>query len=152
MGPIWGRQDPGGPHDGAMSLAIWKFFHHYVKYNGQIRSHFCTCHDSSWSIATQFHTQSVHILCKKMYFKTLPIRGCYSVKSSMRTAFHKEYRELQAKMNYKPGSPLDWKSHRSVIPCLCQSPKGFDKKVTDPPGQINMLDVACHPGGHYWDY
>ena len=23
MGPIWGRQDPGGPHGGPMSLAIW---------------------------------------------------------------------------------------------------------------------------------
>ena len=24
MGPIWGRQDPGGPHDGSMNLAIWE--------------------------------------------------------------------------------------------------------------------------------
>ena len=23
MGPIWGRQDPGGPHAGPMNLAIW---------------------------------------------------------------------------------------------------------------------------------
>ena len=23
MGPIWGRQDPGGPHVGSMNLAIW---------------------------------------------------------------------------------------------------------------------------------
>ena len=23
MGPIWGRQDPGGPHFGAMNFAIW---------------------------------------------------------------------------------------------------------------------------------
>ena len=23
MGPIWGRQDPGGPHVGAMIFAIW---------------------------------------------------------------------------------------------------------------------------------
>ena len=23
MGPIWGRQDPGGPHIGPMNLAIW---------------------------------------------------------------------------------------------------------------------------------
>ena len=23
MGPIWGRQDPGGPHVGHMNLAIW---------------------------------------------------------------------------------------------------------------------------------
>ena len=42
MGPIWGRQDPGGPHVGPMNFAIlewmsewhdefmaWKFFPHY---------------------------------------------------------------------------------------------------------------------------
>ena len=23
LGPIWGRQDPGGPHVGLMNLAIW---------------------------------------------------------------------------------------------------------------------------------
>ena len=23
MGPIWGQQDPGGPHVGPMNLAIW---------------------------------------------------------------------------------------------------------------------------------
>ena len=26
MGPIWGRQDPGGPHVGPMSFAIWDAF------------------------------------------------------------------------------------------------------------------------------
>ena len=26
MGPIWGRQDPGGPHIGPMNLAIWVGF------------------------------------------------------------------------------------------------------------------------------
>ena len=24
MGPIWGRQDPGGPHFGPMNIAIWE--------------------------------------------------------------------------------------------------------------------------------
>ena len=24
MGPIWGRQDPGGPHVGPMIFAIWE--------------------------------------------------------------------------------------------------------------------------------
>ena len=23
MGPVWGRQDPGGPHVGPMNFAIW---------------------------------------------------------------------------------------------------------------------------------
>ena len=26
MGPIWGRQDPGGPHVGPVNLAIWGVF------------------------------------------------------------------------------------------------------------------------------
>ena len=25
MGPIWGRQDPGGPHVGPMNFAIWDY-------------------------------------------------------------------------------------------------------------------------------
>ena len=24
MGPIWGRQDPGGPHVGSMNFVIWR--------------------------------------------------------------------------------------------------------------------------------
>ena len=28
MGPIWGRQDPGGPHVGPMDLAIWGSWTH----------------------------------------------------------------------------------------------------------------------------
>ena len=27
MGPIWGRQDPGGPHVGPMNHAIWELIH-----------------------------------------------------------------------------------------------------------------------------
>ena len=26
MGPIWGRQDPGGPHVSPMNFAIWDYF------------------------------------------------------------------------------------------------------------------------------
>ena len=25
MGPVWGRQDPGGPHVGRMNIIIWVF-------------------------------------------------------------------------------------------------------------------------------
>ena len=31
MGPIWGRQDPGGPHVGPMNLAIWDIYDLVVK-------------------------------------------------------------------------------------------------------------------------
>ena len=30
MGPIWGRQDPGGPHVGPMNLAIWDHLPAYI--------------------------------------------------------------------------------------------------------------------------
>ena len=30
MGPIWGRQDPGGPHVGPMNLAIWDYSPHFI--------------------------------------------------------------------------------------------------------------------------
>ena len=43
MGPIWGRQDPGGPHVGPMKLAIWVVI----------------CQHSSR------HVQYMHILCLK---------------------------------------------------------------------------------------
>ena len=37
MGPIWGRQDPGGPHVGIMNCAFWvvsvsEQFHHWFKW------------------------------------------------------------------------------------------------------------------------
>ena len=30
MGPIWGREDPGGPHVGPMNFAIWGGFEYNV--------------------------------------------------------------------------------------------------------------------------
>ena len=33
MGPIWGRQDPGGHHIGPMNFAIWVIETHLSKYN-----------------------------------------------------------------------------------------------------------------------
>ena len=41
MGPIWGRQDPGGPHVGPMNFAIW----------GSITHHTCS---SSYNPVTLF--------------------------------------------------------------------------------------------------
>ena len=31
MGPIWGRQDPGGPHVGPINFAIWDLLHANIK-------------------------------------------------------------------------------------------------------------------------
>ena len=28
MGPIWGRQDPGGPHVGLVNFTIWEYMNH----------------------------------------------------------------------------------------------------------------------------
>ena len=40
MGPIWGRQDPGGPQVGPMNFAIWELIHRLwglVQYGISIR-------------------------------------------------------------------------------------------------------------------
>ena len=34
MGPIWGRQDPGGPHVGPMNFAIWDAFENEILESG----------------------------------------------------------------------------------------------------------------------
>ena len=34
MGPIWGRQDPGGPHVGTMNFAIWVILSYLMKPHG----------------------------------------------------------------------------------------------------------------------
>ena len=31
MGPIWGRQDPGGPHAGHMNFSIWDVSLYHVQ-------------------------------------------------------------------------------------------------------------------------
>ena len=38
MGPIWGRQDPGGPHVGPMNFAIWDYF--YSEQHKKLKLHF----------------------------------------------------------------------------------------------------------------
>ena len=36
MGPIWGRQDPGGPHAGPINFAIWAvYIHDLFDHNGR---------------------------------------------------------------------------------------------------------------------
>ena len=36
VGPIWGRQDPGGPHVGPMNLALWDILiMTYYKFHGE---------------------------------------------------------------------------------------------------------------------
>ena len=47
MGPIWGGQDPGGPHDGPINFAIWvvydwnMFKKAEISYNVRINLCFC---------------------------------------------------------------------------------------------------------------
>ena len=41
MGPIWGRQDPGGPHIGPMNLAIWVILESYKDAVLQIHIYSC---------------------------------------------------------------------------------------------------------------
>ena len=50
MGPVWGRQDPGGPHVGPMNLAIWDYTQYCTRYGNACkntkpnrRSHLIKC-------------------------------------------------------------------------------------------------------------
>ena len=51
MGPIWGQQDPGGPHIGPMSRAIWVFLlvstgecaQWTIRINVNIQKHWFSC-------------------------------------------------------------------------------------------------------------
>ena len=40
MGPIWGRQDPGGPHGGPMNFAIWVVSLHFGSSPKEFSWHF----------------------------------------------------------------------------------------------------------------
>ena len=40
MGPIWGRQDPGGPHAGPMNFAIWVIIYNWPHENVILHSLF----------------------------------------------------------------------------------------------------------------
>ena len=37
IGPIWGRQDPGGPHVGSMKFAIWESYVEHMDQSGIIQ-------------------------------------------------------------------------------------------------------------------
>ena len=44
MGPIWGRQDPGGPHVGPMNFAIWVHnYHSTAIHMVWLKVHNCLC-------------------------------------------------------------------------------------------------------------
>ena len=64
MRPIWGRQDPGGPHIGPMNLAIWEAI---TKTNGDMLSigPLGTSFREKISQISQEH-KSKSVFCKKM--------------------------------------------------------------------------------------
>ena len=64
MGPIWGRQDPGGPYVGPMDFAIWGYtlFGLMVKDHSQKFLHIeevPNCRDWNWSV-NQLRNQNIY--------------------------------------------------------------------------------------------
>ena len=53
MGPIWGRQDPGGPHVGPMNFAIWVYM------VGRIGSRIALVQKLPWLTRQQTITRSI---------------------------------------------------------------------------------------------
>ena len=62
MGPIWGRQDPGGPHAGSMNFAIWDMF---------------------GGINAQWITRNMHIVCTLLCLLWLGIDQFYPFSSGL---------------------------------------------------------------------
>ena len=60
MGPIWGRQDPGGPHVGPLNLATWGFLHYWTFARGIHQLSL----DSPWSVMGTFYVFFVIALNK----------------------------------------------------------------------------------------
>ena len=58
MGPIWGQQDPGGPHDGPMNFAIWGVTRAEHFLNGMI---------SLWKVSSDHYPYS-YLSYIKWYF------------------------------------------------------------------------------------
>ena len=77
MGPIWGRQDPGGPHVGPINLAIWGV---RVRQAG----HICLTIISAWESGPNSECQPVTycvkgILCSRPIFLILPSAAYFHV-------------------------------------------------------------------------
>ena len=68
-GPIWGRQDPGGPHVGPVNFAIWEASHFIMSSTGIEISHNLKNSTMrmqyfkiSWPIIIEFHFDAVILL------------------------------------------------------------------------------------------
>ena len=68
MGPIWGRQDPGGPHDGPMNFALWDD----TPQVDQIRT---TRTDINLSITVYWKNLSYH-LCTRIWTRVMYKHAC----------------------------------------------------------------------------
>ena len=75
MGPIWGRQDPGGPHVGPMNFAIWVAQCHGLQYH-------------SPALAITSHQQIMHVFADGgKYMNNIFSNYVYSV-SDMHPGLH----------------------------------------------------------------
>ena len=67
MGPIWGRQDPGGPHVGPMNLAFWDVL---ARVNHRVRQ--AVIHVGAWYMLLFMFTHIVvsdYIECLKKFIQ-----------------------------------------------------------------------------------
>ena len=62
MGPIWGRQDPGGPHVGPMNLAIWDKMIALVTNTYRVPIY-------KWILISKISISFVALMASKKYFK-----------------------------------------------------------------------------------
>ena len=150
MGPIWGRQYPGGPHVGSMNLAIWDYY------------------DFTWvswhlkSLATLFFFQQLVQANNKEHFKCVYywpfVRGIQSIHPSSLQWCHIEHDDISNHWGFDCLLNC-WFRHRSKktsklhITSLC---KGNPPVTSRFPSQrasnkeIFFIWWPRHDAGHYW--
>ena len=72
MGPIWGRQDPGGPHVGPMNLALWEAMDRFLLSHNRALQ---WCHNGHDSVSNhQPHDCLLNRLFRRRLKKTSKLR------------------------------------------------------------------------------
>ena len=83
MGPIWGQQDPGGPHVGPMNFAIWDVlqlseYMHRIQDNSSTKAT-VLAGNTKWHISPTLFTvvDCAHCTLINIYrFQSITIRRC----------------------------------------------------------------------------
>ena len=109
MGPIWGRQDPGGPHVGPVNFAIWGCLIDSILY---ILIYRCFL-----KIFIMFHLFGFILCYSFCCYCSDVIMSAVAIKSTAPRLFIQTFVQAQIKENIKP--PRHWSLCVCVCVCVC---------------------------------